>query len=518
MNSIECKKSDLVQQLLWLDNKPYSLEGREPMRTLYDVEENAKILMCGRQYGKSTFIASDLLLDSLIRPFFKTLYVTPRQEQTSEFSNSKLQPFIRHSPVFRELMIDDESVNNVWKKNFRNGSEVTLKYAYLSADASRGVSSDHLLIDEIQDIIHSNISVLEECLAGSKYQWRTFTGTPKSINNTLAIRWAQSTQNEYVLKCSGCNKWNIIGIENIGPSFLMCKKCGKELKRDGVGQWVAKKKLGDPQIYLSGYRVPQVLSPVAKWSRIIEKLNTYSNTRFMNEVLALPADSSATPLVEDDLKKICVLGKNEFKRTPNTEGIHLFMGADFGMGQESLSAKRGGSATGYTVICIGGYDWDNKFQLLALKRFVANESDPIFQVDEITRIARALNITVVGCDFGGAWMQNAQLKQRLGVDRIIEWQASDGLKVQAKWCPEAGRMIFNRTEAMTNGFVDIKNQNVKFFNWAEFSSFAPDFLTVTMEYRSDGRSMYYSHSLPDDAVHAFLYCKMTTDHILKSGQ
>jgi len=513
-----CKKSNLVQHLLRLNNEPYSLDTRKPMVSLYDIEESDTLLMMGRQYGKSTFLASDSLVDVATIPFFNILYVSPRQDQTSEFSNSKLLPFIQFSPTFKELCMNGEVISNVNKRTFTTGASITLRYAFHTADAIRGISADKVTIDEIQDIIMGNVPIIEECLSGSKYQWRTYAGTPKTLNNTLAQLWYRSTQNEWVLKCPHCNLWNILMNENIGPKGIICKRCKKDIPKDAQGEWVAKKPLGNG-IYMAGFRVPQIISPTVKWNRIIEKLNTYPAAKFANEVMALPCDNSANPITEVELQEVCRPGvKMSFVRTQELQDMHLFLGVDWGHGDISLKSLRGGSATGYTVMTLGYYDWADRFHLLGMKKFTGNESDPTYQVNYIAQVINRLGITATGVDWGGGFMHNAQLKQAVGPGRIIEWQANDALRVTARWIPEAGRMLFNRTECMTDRFVEIKNKKVDFFCWSDFKEFSSDFLTICVNFRDNGRDMYYDHVLPDDAFHSYMMCKMTADHILHSDR
>ena len=517
-NILECRKSDLVQELLCLDNAPYSLTERKPLVALYDIEETDTLLMMGRQYGKSTFLASDSLVDAATMPFFNILYVSPRQDQTSEFSNSKLLPFIKFSPVFRDLCMQGDVIKNVNKRTFSTGAGITLRHAYHTADAIRGISADKITIDEIQDIIMGNVPVIEECLSGSKYQWRTYAGTPKTLNNTLSQLWQRSTQNEWVLKCPHCNLWNILMMENIGPNGIICKKCKKDIPKDAQGQWISKKAIGNG-VYLSGFRVPQIISPTVKWSRIIEKLTTYPIAKFQNEVMALPCDNSANPITESELKEVCdSTRRSDLTRSRSVEGLHLFLGVDWGHGDVSLKAMRGGAATGYTVLTLGCYDWAGKFRLLGMKKFTGMESDPTHQVTFINQLINRLGITAAGVDWGGGFMHNAQLKQMSGADRVIEWQANDSLRVTARWIPEANRMLFNRTECMTDRFVEIKNKQVSFFSWEDFKEFSADFLTICVDYRGNGRDMYYDHVLPDDAFHSYMMCKMTADHILHSQQ
>jgi hypothetical protein len=267
---------------------------------------------------------------------------------------------------------------------------------------------------------------------------------------------------------------------------------------------------------MAGFRLPQIVSPTVKWDRIIEKLRTYSTAKFMNEVMALPYDNSANPLSEEDLKGVCIPSRRaSFDKVPDIEGTHLFLGVDWGHGDISVRAKRGETPLGYTVMTLGRYDWDGKFQVLGMKRFTGVESDPIIQVQQVYQTAQRLGVTAVGVDHGAGFLHNAQLKQLLGSDRVIEWQATE-MRGTAKWVPEGQRMMFNRTEVMTTRFVEIKNKTVKFPCWEDVKPFAPDFLTICVEFRDDGRSMFYAHVLPDDSFHSYMIAKSTADYILNS--
>jgi hypothetical protein len=513
--AIDCYKSDLVQSMLWLNGEPFSLAEREPLNLVYNTEDTDTVLMMGRQYAKSTTIASLMIVNCAVYPYFRALYVAPRREQTSEFSNKKLAPFIQYSKDFKSMYVDSSCNTSVWDKTFTNGSSSTLKYAFLTADAVRGISADQLFLDEVQDIILGNIPIIEECLSGSKRKWRVYAGTPKTFNNTLAQKWAVSTQNEWVLQCPHCNVWNTLTLESIGPKGILCKKCRKDIPITSKGQWVAAKSRNDPGVYFTGFRVPQIIAPTMKWSKIIEKMNTYPLAKFMNEVMALPYDNSANPITETELKAVCGSRPNCVTRTTTTDASVIVLGVDWGHGELSSTAKKGDAATGYTVVTVGRYDYNNKFEVLGMKKYIGAESDPEHQVKDIIRMAYDLKATAIGADYGGGFMHNAILRRELG-ERLLEWQATDNLRGGMKFVPEAGRMVFNRTECMTERFVELKHGNVSLFQWEDFRHFSPDFLTIFIDYRTDGRSMFYGHVLPDDCFHSYMLCKMTADHVMSS--
>lgn len=515
MKTIKCKKSEMVQTLLRLRDKQYSLEGRPFMNTLYDIQEKKMVLMMGRQLGKSTFIASDSLMDVGLRPFFNILYVAPRKDQAEEFSSQKLGPFIEYSPRYKELFCSSKLTQKVSNKVFKNGSSMKLKYAFLTADAIRGVSADKVTLDEVQDIMSDNIPVIEECLSGSDYKWKTYAGTPKTLNNTLTQIWEMSTQNEWALKCPHCNTWNILGMENLGLNGIICKKCGGDLPRDSEGHWVSKKTIDNRNIFMPGFRLPQIMSPKAEWSDIMEKRKKYSHTKFMNEVMALPYENAANPITEQELRAACdPYRKCVMGRSPSTNDMRLFAGVDWGHGDLSIKSVRGERPTGFTVVTVGGFDAYGNFKVLGMKRFDGKESDPVFQVKYVTDLIKKEGVLACGCDYGEGFLHNKMLQDNTNPERIIQWQASAGLKSVYKWNEEARRMIFNRTECMTARFLDIKKGRIQFYNWEEFKDIAPDFLTINIQFRSGSEEMYYDHTLPDDAFHSMMLCYMTAAHLL----
>lgn len=518
MLTLTCKKSEMVQALLCLNNGRYSLEGRPFMNNLYDMQENDVVLMMGRQLGKSTFIASDSLMDVAMRPFFNILYVAPRKDQSEEFAHKKLEPFINYSPRYQELFCSNKLTQKASSKIFKNGSSISLKYAFLTADAIRGISADKVTIDEVQDILSSNIPIIEECLAGSQYKWRTYAGTPKTLTNTLTQAWEMSTQNEWVLKCPHCNVWNILGIENVGPKGIICKKCGGDLPRDSEGCWVAKKQIDNTSIFMTGFRLPQIMSPRAKWSNIIEKKKKYPHAQFMNEVMALPYDNSANPLTEAELRNACdPFRGNSFVRDANSANSHLFLGVDWGHGDLSIRSAKGNRPTGYTVATLGMFDWNGNFRVIGMKKFDGKESDPAYQVKYIINLIQSLQISLCGCDYGDGFLHNELLRQGTYPGKIVVWQASDNLKGKAKWIPEANRMIFNRTECMTERFLDIKKGRISFFKWEDFKDFSSDFLTINIQFRGEGSIMYYDHTLPDDSFHSMMLCYLTAYHAMNDN-
>ena len=510
------KKSDLVESIFYLKGKPFSFTNREMMRDLFDMDYPTTVLMMGRQVGKSTTLAYDILSDCLTKPWFNTLYVAPRQDQVSVFSGEKLSPAIRFSPIFKQLMVEASRSQNVFNKDFINNSKIYLRACFLTADPIRGITADKTVIDETQDIIYKNVAIIEECISGSEYQYKLYSGTPKTFNNTLALIFEKSTKNEFLIKCPGCNLWNKIGIDNIGPEFLQCSSCKKKLGPPFEGEWVAM----NPSAKAVGFRLPQVLSPTVKWEKIVEKLENIPRYQFVNEVLALPFDSGHSPITETDLMSVCNPdAKNELFPAGTAKTGIVVMGVDWGHGDLSLASKKRNAPTGYTVATLGILGYNGQYTVRWMKRYKGKDSDPMFQIKEIAFLAKQQKVHVVGADHGDGFFHNIELRKMLGTIPLLEFNASGNVKAKVKWDPEvdSNRITFHRTRCMSEFFHEIKHKKISFFKWEDFQKFASDFLTIFIDQTSSTikPSMYYNHITPDDAFHATMLGKLVANFYKK---
>jgi len=505
------KKSQFVEQLFTIRGKPFSFKGREMMRDMYDMKFDTAVFMMGRQVGKSVTLCNDMLTDCFLIPWFNTLFVTPRMEQTAMFSNDKLKPTIKGSPRFNKAMCDSSVMQNVFDKEFLNNSKIFLRSSFLTADSIRGISADKSVLDEVQDIIFSNVGIIEQVLSGSEYQIRLYAGTPKTHTNTLARLYSRSTKNEYLVRCRGCNKYNCLNEDNVGKKGVICKKCGKSLGPPFDGQWVSM----NPKSTTLGFRLPQIISPTANWKRIMEIREEFPHYQFMNEILALPHDSGSNPITETDLMACCDPGrKNELPASGTPPAGTLVLGIDWGHGDLSLASKKKNAPTGYTVAVLARLLSNGVFEILWIKKFKGVESDPIHQIKELFILAKTQKTLCVGADHGGGFYHNVDLRKRLG-DRppLLEFNAHANVREKIKWDPEvdSNRVTFHRTRCMSEFFHRIKQGRLRLPQWEDFADFAPDFLTIFVDYRSgiEQDKIFYNHVLPDDTFHATMLAYLT---------
>jgi hypothetical protein len=512
----------------------FSFEDRRYLRAIYDTPARRKLLMAGRQVEKSTLLGNSCLAYTAINPYFRTLYVSPSNQQTKVFSRDRIAEPIHLSPFFSRTT-NSKLLKNVFEKKFINHSQITLRFAFLNADRTRGIPTDAVTIDEFQDILLENVPVIEECASHSEYKLFTYAGTPKSLDNAIEHYWSRfSTQNEWAVPCRrhgtpkdpGSWHWNILDEENIGVESLICDRCGKEIRaNDKDATWVSLNPNPNVEKPYEGYRIPQLMVPWIEWADIRNKQRVYSRAKFHNEVLGRSYDSGTRPLTRRDVQRNCW---DELSMAYYLEAIKycrqypIFMGIDWGTGEAS-----------YTVVCLGGYlpFRPDRLTWFWWKRFEGIESEPRRQLTVIRRLINDFNVRQVGVDYGGGFWPNDELTRDFGAEKIKKYQWVGNVKTKIKWDPSLGvpRHLCHRTEVMSDIFNAIKRGDVFCLPmWEEFQDpFAMDFLNIYSEYNDRLRMNVYKTSPghPDDSFHAMVfgflasyYVKPRPDVILPSKE
>lgn len=395
----------------------------------------------------------------------------------------------------------------------------------------RGIPADIVALDEIQDILTDNIPVIEECashstltIGGEVHRGGIFiySGTPKSLDNTLEKYWSeQSTQNEWIVPCHRHSiqtpggpvtklYWNILTEDHIGSNSLVCEKCHKPIHpMDPEAKWASMNakilKSATIKKPFEGFRISQLMVPWVKHNDILQKQATYSRDKFYNEVLGKSYDSGTRPLTRQDLMD------NTDPRlllTPEYQEYLLkFLGAAFPV--YAGIDWSGGSGGSYTVLSLGAYMGDSRFTIFYVHRFEGKESEPQIQIEEISRIINKFRVQLVGCDYGGGFWPNDELTRRFGFQRIPKYQYAQ-ISTKVMWQDGLKRFLVHRTEVMSDIFNAIKRRNIfRFPNWEQFQSpFGEDCLNIFSEYNEQIRQNVYKKSpnCTDDTFHSIVLC------------
>lgn len=521
-------RSSLAQSLLHLHGAPFRLnrfnergdyEDRRYLEPIYNLRHNKVLLMTGRQVEKTQTLANLIVTSSIASPYYKSIYVTPSIIQTSTFSSEKLSPLINDSPLIREYFVNAKCRHQVFDKSFANGAYIFLRSAYYSADRARGISAYLFCADEIQDQLKENLDIVSECLSHAAFPRWFYTGTPKSLDNTINGFWLKSSMTEWFIPCQrhGESKkphtwfWQKAGMKNIGKHHLICKKCGHQIF-PRFGEW---RHTGKANAEWKGFRIPQIMVPWVPWTpmpdaprSIISKLEDYDEAQFYNEVLGYAHDLAEKPLTQEDLRK-CT---NESLRNSednlallNSRSVPIFAGIDWG----TRSNKS------YTIFTAGYFSGD-KYVVAFMKRYEGSQSDYSYIIPDIQRMITKYNIVAIGGDQGIGFAQNDILSSAIHGYANTPFENRRffpifyvGNQTQYMvWDEKHLQYTLDRTRSMNDLFMAIKHQKVEFPCWEDsYEPFFQDFLNIHKEIRTSDtvgdRVLFSKHpDMTDDTTHA----------------
>lgn len=531
--SFQGRKSDIAQAILYHLGRPLRLDNHAFMLPVYNDDDERLVLKCSRQVAKSTTVCNLQIIESIIRPHWRSLYVSPSALQTRQYSNEKLRPTLTDSPFVAKYLFGKGVTDQVFEKTLLNGSYLFLRYAFLTAARSRGIPASRLFFDEAQDLLKDNIKVISQSLSASRLSAgvpgkEMLTGTPLTFSNTLEEYWQWSTQNEWMVPCEctggGAGRyWNYLDTRNIGLKGLICSKCGGPIN-PAQGQWVS----FAPNEFYVGYHISQLMVPwkqseTAWRTEIVLPRDKWPESKFNNEILGISFDNASAPVTRMDIQQSCWPGKRHeglhsekftFLRGPDHSGLRIFAGIDWGEGREEGEVVSGRKKfASWTVLTLGGYINEDTFWPFLMKRYVGKDVDPELILPDVEHICAHWNVEVLGADWGHGWGMNSRLFKSRGREGVMQFAYSHNLGERKRWDPNAYKFIVNRNAALSAFFGDIKHSRFLFPAWEEFEPFAKDILAEYVEYNDRTRTMMYDHPIdrPDDALHSMVYAKLAAD-------
>ena len=507
------RPSEFVQNFLYLNNAPFSLDDYPWMTTIYDVDPKELVMCTSRQVSKSSTIANILVERGIVMPAtsplyrggFKSLFVSPTVDQTKVFSHERLAGVIEESPFVKNNYVNSTVIQNVFSKFFTNGSKINLRYSLLTADRIRGLSVDMIAFDETQDLLEDNIGIIEMCMARSHYKHEIFAGTPKRTMGVLAKRWKRSTKNEWMPKCTHCNKHNYLDQANIGLTGIICRYCGLPLDPKN-GCWVrtnpgSTKNDKSGKYITEGFRVNVLMFADAPWvnyqTDILLPMTEKPTAVFLNEYLGIEFDSGVVPITEDEIRACCTGGRMRTEPDAYVNSYPTFMGLDYG------PVNSTNSYTLHTIIQNRG---NGIMEVINAKRYTGREADFGLIHDSVPRDYYKWNCQLIGADNGYGEAANAEIRKRINdPHRLIAFQHLGNQKQRTSWNQKMEAYTLGRNKVMTEFFQKIKNRKIIFPDWEDFQHYAKDILAIALEYNEETQKYKYVNNEADDAFHSIIY-------------
>lgn len=526
------RRSDIAQSILYHLGRPLRLDNHAFLLPIYNHQDTKIVLKCSRQVSKTTTIANLQILESVLRPHWRSLYVSPSAMQTRQYSNEKLRPTLVESPFIAKNYINKHVLDQVFEKTLANSSYMFLRYAFLTPARARGIPASRVFFDEAQDLLKDNIKIISQSLSASRLAAgvtgsELLAGTPLTFSNTLEEYWRWSTMNEWLVPCDHHTPryWNMLDAANIGKVGLVCSKkdCGKPIN-PASGQWVSMQP-GEPY---QGYHITQLMVPWKQsedaWkTEIVMPSKRWPEAKFNNEILGIAFDSASAPITRLDIDRCCFPAKRvsgyetkDFlaERTTQLGALRVFAGIDWGEGRSEGAIQAGKKRfASWTVLTMGCYLPDNSFWPFFMKRYSGKEIDPEAIVPDVLRLCSRFNVETIGVDWGHGWGVNSRLFTARGRNRVVQFAYSTNLHERKRWDQEAYKFIVNRNAVLSDLFLAIKEGRFTFPEWEVFEMFAKDILAEYVEYNERTRTMMFDHPIdqPDDALHSLVYCKLAAD-------
>lgn len=527
METLRVRGSTWINHFLQLDGKPFSIKEFPFYEQVYDQVHDALLLKTGRQVAKSTTIANSLAMNACLRPYWKSLFVSPTHEQTLRFSQTRFGKVLQYSPRLQGRWVTPDLSSRVALKMFKNGSECVLSFASDNPDRIRGISADEVYYDEVQDILYDEvIPVINEVMANSNYRYERYCGTPKTMENTIEKLWQWSTQTEWFIRCEGCGRYSVLNDERcIGKLGPICTACTKYLNvRNGV--WVDGRTYADDYTgkRIKGFHVSQFMLPenvpaamptdsksqalaMKRWRSLLAKHHTYPTSKFKNEVIGLSDSVGSRLVTRDELESFCT----DYVVTDVPEIAKRFDAIVAGVDWS------GGGANGqsHTALWIWGVHRSSGLHRMELETLyfkIYPENNPMSSdiVAHIIKACAHYQVNMVLGDAGGGALANNHLQQAFGTARARQVQyramASSAAGRPSFYWNKNDRYMAEKTTMIDHFLIYVKNGGVRYPISSQMSETFRHMLSVYEDMSPNGQKIWKrTPGEPDDALHAQVF-------------
>ena len=541
-NKIDAWSHQICEALFYTDSgQKWRLHKMPYFKAIYNNSADKLLLRTSRQSTKTTFIRNKLGLRSMMYEGNSALYVAPTGDQISAFSKQKLDKIFSYNETLKKAFTDPSLSWNVKTKIFANtDSTITLRSVggHRGAESTRGITANDIFKDEYQSLPQDVLGVIDEVAAsfdgrdGRRKAYYVNAGTPLGLHNPIEKEWSRSKGYEWCIQCPHCSSYSARKGRKVGGwneplsmnhidkrrPYLFCQNCGKDMNRvvnDEIippdGQWVAT----NPQGKFPGYRVVRLMVPWARWRTdnndgILDRMEEYSERRFLNEVMGVPFESGDLPISEDDIVK-CTEDyslprtvSEEKKMAYEHRSNLIFGGLDWAMSSDEATSS-------YTKIGIFAYR-HGKLKLIHAEKFSGSLGmDPDARLRRIKELIDRYNIKVLGCDYGMGYNENQRLK-KVYPNRIItfHYYGSSTGKVKTKYDPQGQKYALPKTPSIEELIREIRGKNFTLPCWDDPRSkeHLQDWMRITREVNDKTRTVQFQKTGTDDFLHCSNYANM----------
>ena len=277
---------------LRVDGRPFSFDGHEYLRAIYDDTARHVVLSKAAQIGGTTW--------AILRSFHACMaglnvgYYFPTKTDVLEFSKSRVSPLLNENPFLRKLVRETDTAGLK-----RVGPGHLYLRGMQSTVGMKSIPVDMLVFDELDEATPEAKAMARERLGHSDYKRILELSNPSLPDYGIDEVYQRSDQRHWTLKCPSCGNWTslekafprkkgqevrVILPRKNGGYYRACVKCSAELDL-AKGEWVA----DFPDRPVHGYRISQLFSSKIDPGEILEEYRiTRFPDRFYNLKIGIP--------------------------------------------------------------------------------------------------------------------------------------------------------------------------------------------------------------------------------------
>lgn len=319
-----------AERQIRLDGRPFSFEGHEYLRGIYDDTAPHVVVQKAAQVGGTVW--------ALLRSFKACLdrlnvaYLFPTRTDVVDFSKSRVAPLIAENDFLKAQVQDTDAAGL---------KRVGAGYLYLrgmqTSVSLKSIPIDLLVFDELDDATPDAKALAKERLSHSDYKRIIELSNPSLPDYGIDEAFQASDQRHWTLQCPGCGEWTAPGrifplklgedISIIRPRrdgtghYWACPRCEAELDL-AMGEWVAEY----PTQPVHGYRISQLFSSKVGPDEILHEYRTTRFPgRFYNLKIGVPWADATVRLTVSEVLACC--GENAMV---DSSPVDCTMGVDTG--------------------------------------------------------------------------------------------------------------------------------------------------------------------------------------------
>jgi hypothetical protein len=281
-----------AERRIRLEGKPFSFDGHEYLRAVYDDTAPHVVLSKASQVGGTTW--------AILRSLHACLsglnvgYYFPTKTDVLEFSKSRVTPLVADNPFLQKELRDTDTAGLK-----RIGEAHLYLRGMQSSIGMKSIPLDMLVFDELDEATPDAKSLAKERLSHSDYRRLIELSNPSLPGYGIDEAYLESDQRHWTLRCPACGKWTalekafpaklgeevrVIRERADGTFYHACPSCDAELDL-ALGEWV-----GDyPDRAIHGYRISQLFSSKVDPGEILrEYRKTYNPERFYTLKIGIP--------------------------------------------------------------------------------------------------------------------------------------------------------------------------------------------------------------------------------------